>query len=593
MTVKEKINAIRGLMREKNLKAYIVPSTDPHMGEYVAECWLSRAWVSGFSGSAGTVVITDSKAGLWTDSRYFLQAGIQLEGSGIDLFKMGLPETPDYPEWLAAELGKGDRVGFDGNVVPVSLMRSLKTAFELKGLETVSEFDLISPVWKDRPGVPMNEIFNYGIEYAGKSRSEKIAEIRAAMKARMVDAFIIPALDDMAWTFNIRGTDVAYNPVAISFGMITEDKAYLFIEDGKVPAPLKAELRNDGIELLPYSAITGKVAAIEPGKNVMLDPAKTNVNIYNSIPAGCKIIEGMSLAFKMKSRKNEVEIAGERKAMEKDAVAMTKFFHWLETRVGKDEITEMCIAEKLRELRSAQGNFYGESFSTIAGYRAHGAIVHYSATPGTNIKIEPEGFLLVDSGAQYLEGTTDITRMMHLGTPTDEEMTDYTLVLKGHIDLGMAKFPAGTRGSQLDILARKGLWERGWNYGHGTGHGVGCFLNVHEGPQSIRMDENPNVLEEGMVTSNEPGIYRTDKYGIRIENLVLTVPDCETEFGRFLKFETLTLCMIDKKPIKKELLTGEEIEWLNNYHKRVFEAAAPHLDDELKAWLKEKTSPLA
>ncbi len=592
MNITERISALRNEMKANKINAYIIPSTDPHISEYVAECWTSRAWISGFTGSAGTVVVTDDTAGLWTDSRYFLQAENELAGSGIVLHKMGLPETLDYPEWLQKNLKSGDVAGFDGKVVTVALAQKMKKLFSFKNINLDTSHDFIQKIWTDRKPIPTNPVFEHDLMFAGKSRTEKIKEIQAKMISQDADYHILATLDDINWTFNIRGRDVAFNPVAVCYAVIGRETSELFIYDSKVPDDLKKELISDDITLLPYDSIAERITKFETGKNVLVDINKINLWLYESIPAGCTIIEGANVSTLLKACKNETEIQGIRNAMKRDAVAMINFIFWLENSVGNEKITEITTMEKIRQFRSEVTSYFGESFNTIAGYKGNGAIVHYGASKESDAEIFPEGFFLFDSGGQYLDGTTDITRMFHLSEPTQQEKTDYTLVLKGHIDLGMAQFPVKTRGSQLDILARKSLWDRGMNYMHGTGHGVGCFMNVHEGPQNIRMDENPTTLEPGMIISNEPGLYRAGQYGIRIENLVLVVNGETTEFGQYLKFETLTLCPIDTKAIDKSLLTDVEIQWFNDYHRFVYQEVADLLNDEKRRWLSEKTKAI-
>ena len=592
MNVRERISALRIEMKNKGIKAYIIPSTDPHISEYVAECWSSRAWISGFTGSAGTVVVTDEVAGLWTDSRYFLQAENELADSGIDLHKLGLPDSVDYPEWLKKNLNSGDVVGFDGKVFTVALAQKMNKLFSLKGLVLNTENDLIELVWNDRPSIPDSLIFEHELVYSGKARTKKIAEIREAMKDQDADYHLLATLDDINWTFNIRGRDVAFNPVAICYAIIGKDIAELFINETKIPTELKAALESNGIKILPYNTISERIKEFESGKNVFVDINKINLWLYESIPAHCNKIEGANPSTMLKACKNDTEIQGVKNAMRRDAVAMLNFIYWLETTVGNEKITEVTTMEKIREFRSQIPLYFGESFNTIAGFKGNGAIVHYGASEATALEIQPEGFFLFDSGGQYFDGTTDITRMFHLSEPTAQEKIDYTLVLKGHIMLSMAQFPVKTRGSQLDILARKNLWDRGCNYMHGTGHGVGCFMNVHEGPQNIRMDENPTTLEPGMIVSNEPGLYRAGQYGIRIENLVVVVQGDKTEFGQFLKFENLTLCPIDTKAIDKSLLSDDEINWFNDYHRNVYNEVAPLLDDEMRRFLADKTKAI-
>lgn len=593
MKVIDKISKLRQAMKNAGIKAYIIPSTDPHISEYVADCWTSRYWISGFSGSAGTIVVTDETAGLWTDSRYFLQAANELEGSGIELFKLGLPETLDYPEWLKKNLHSGDTVGFDGKVVTVALAQKMKKMFSIKNIKLITNHDLIEQIWENRPAVPANPIFEHELKYSGKPRTDKLDEIREKMISNDADYHIMATLDDINWSFNIRGRDVSFNPVAVCYAVISKNSAELFIFDSKVPLELKSKFEKDGIKILPYESIADRIGRFEKGTNVLVDINKMNLWLYESIPSECLIIESANPSTLLKACKNFTEVQGVKNAMRRDAVAMTNFIYWLEKNVGKEKITEISTMDKIREFRSDIPLYFGESFNTIAGYKGNGAIVHYGANPETAAEIFAEGFFLFDSGGQYYDGTTDITRMFHLSNPTEQEKIDYTLVLKGHINLSMAQFPVGTRGSQLDILARKALWDRGCNYLHGTGHGVGCFMNVHEGPQSIRMDENPTTLVPGMIISNEPGLYRANQYGIRIENLVLVVEGEKTEFGQYLKFENLTLCPIDTKAIDKSLLSEDEINWFNEYHQTVYNEVAPLLENEEKRlFLAEKTKAI-
>ncbi len=589
--IKERIEKLRAVMREKEISACVVPGTDPHASEYIAECWKDRVWISGFTGSAGTVVIALEKAGLWTDSRYFLQGEAQLAGSGIDLMKMGLPETPGMVGWIISTLKKGESVGVNPQMFSVDAYQSLQNELSEAGIELIS-IDLISEIWTDRPAMPSKECFVFDVKYAGKSVAEKLRLLRAEMQKACAQVVVLSALDDIAWLFNIRGNDVDYNPVVIAFAVVDSENATIFINPEKVNSETVKYFSANGVTTEAYHSVYQYLEKISPEAKVWIDGAKLNRSLYESIPAGCKKLNRMSPVFRLKSIKNDTEVAGYRRAMVKDGVALTRFFMWLEANVHNGKLTEFNIDKKLLEFRSEQENFIGPSFGTIAGYREHGAIVHYSATDDSASTLQPEGIFLLDSGGQYLDGTTDITRTITLGNPTEEEKIDFTLVLKGHIALSSAIFPVGTRGSQLDILARKAMWDLGLNYGHGTGHGVGHFLNVHEGPQSIRMDENPVTLQEGMFMSNEPGLYRTGKYGIRTENLVLVVPAFDTEFGKFLKFETLTLFPIDQDLIDVDLLTDKEIEWINDYHKMVYEHISPNLNEEERAWLELKCSEI-
>jgi len=585
----ERLSLLREAMQKAGVSACIIPGTDPHASEYIADFWKERVWISGFDGSAGTAVVTLTDAGLWTDSRYFLQAADQLAGSGIQLMKQGLPETLEILPWLGTQLKAGEKVAVNAQMFSVNGYSAMKFELKMSRIELVS-IDLPGQVWTDRPSLPLNPFFVFDTQYSGKSTTEKLSAVRGEMKKAFADVFVISALDDIAWLFNIRGNDVAYNPVVIAYALIQGDKATLFISPEKLTPETSAYLKEQGVTVAPYLAIYDELKQIENSKAVLIDGGKLNQALFESIPADCSIRNTMSPVFKLKSVKNEVEMNGVRLAMAKDGVALTRFFIWLEENLKSGQLSEISIAEKLREFRSKQENFVGESFGTIAGYAGHGAIVHYSATPDTDAKLKAENILLLDSGGQYLDGTTDITRTVALGTPTAQQKTDNTLVLKGHIALARAIFPSGTRGSQLDILARKAMWDLGLNYGHGTGHGVGHFLCVHEGPQSIRMDENPTVLQPGMMISNEPGMYRTNEYGIRIENLVQVVPAQKTEFGQFLKFETLTLFPIDQDLINFDLLNEVEIEWLNNYHQRVYSALSPQLNEYEREWLSKKCS---
>lgn len=588
----KKLTLLRRQMAENGIKAYIVPSSDPHLSEYLPEHWKSRAWLSGFTGSAGTLVVTLKKSALWTDSRYFLQAEKELEGSGIDLCKMGLPDTPSMESWLADRLSKNDLVAFDGRLFSHAQAKTLKSTLSTYGLRVDSDVDMMKIIWANRPSIPLGKAFEHKLVYTGKSVREKIADIRGKLKDLRANTCIISTLDDVAWTFNIRGSDVDYNPVVLSYGFISMDEAILFINPDKASKTLKQKLFVEGVKIMKYNRIEKIIRCLNGKAIIALDESRINHRLASLIPKKATIRTTISIPTMLKAVKNAVELENIRQSMVSDGVAMCQFLFWLDKTIGKETITEITIAEKLLEYRKKQKGFVSESFNTIAGYAGNGAIVHYSATPGSAAEIKAKGFLLVDSGGQYHQGTTDITRTIHLGKPTKAEKADYTLVLKGMVQLSMVKFPAGTRGSQLDVLARNAMWRNGINYGHGTGHGVGAFLNVHEGPQSIRPNENPVTLEPGMIQSNEPGIYRAGKYGIRIENLIACQQEMDTEFGKFYGFETLTLCPIDTKPIALEMLTADEREWLNNYHKMVYEKISPLMEEEQKAWLKEKTKPL-
>lgn len=587
--IRERVALLRTFMQEKGIRAFIVPSTDPHSGEYVPEFWESRKWISGFTGSAGTAVITDETGGLWTDSRYFLQAASQLEDTGIMLFKDRLPETPSIAEWLGSVLSPGDKVGIDGWVNTTAEAENLQKQLQVYGLQLVSTEDPFQRIWKDRPSLPLNPPFILPLSYAGKNCTEKIAEIREQIFLNHADAILLSALDEIAWTLNLRGSDVHCNPVFVSYLFITDTTTTLYILPEKITPEIKQYLNDNQIEVKPYQAIEADLHHYT-GKGIQLTPG-TNYALYQAASHN-QIIRHESPVLYMKAIKNETEIQGFHHAMIKDGIAMVKFLFWLKNTVKNSQETELSIDRKLYNLRAEQKDFKGISFDTIAGYQAHGAIVHYEATEETNATLHPEGLLLLDSGAQYLDGTTDITRTIVLGPVTKEQKTDFTLVLKGFIELSMAEFPHGTCGTQLDVLARQFMWKFGINYGHGTGHGVGHFLNVHEGPHQFRMNHMPALLLPGMTITNEPGIYKAGKHGVRTENTMLIVKSKETEFGAFYKFEPLTLCPIDKEAILPEMLSYEEKQWLNNYHSLVYDRLNASLNTDEQAWLKEATSPI-
>lgn len=587
----QRINALRAFMQNEGIQAFIIPSTDPHLSEYVAPHWKSREWISGFTGSAGTVVITSEKAGLWTDSRYFLQAAQQLAGTEVELYKEMLPETPGIPAFLSATLQKGDAVGIDGKMFSAAEVELLQEELAKSHITVRNVPDPMNALWADRPPMPEAPAFVYDLQYAGKSFAEKLPLIRKEMEKAGAEALLLSALDEIAWTLNVRGSDVHCNPVVVSYLLIDQEEVHYFIRPQKVTNELAAYIEENKIQVHPYEDIACFLGRLQ-AESILANPAKTNYAIYSAIRPDCRIVEGASPVSLLKAIRNEQEIKGIHDAMQRDGVALVKFLKWLEEAVPTGRETEISVDRQLHAFRAAQPLYMGESFDTIAGYKEHGAIVHYEATPETDVALKPEGLLLLDSGAQYLDGTTDITRTIALGALTEEERTDYTLILKGHIALAMAVFPEGTRGAQLDVLARMPIWKQRMNFLHGTGHGVGHFLNVHEGPQSIRMNENPVALQAGMVTSNEPGVYKAGSHGVRIENLVLTVPAGEGMFGNYLKFETITLCPICKKGIVTELLTNEEIDWLNDYHRMVYVKLSPDLNPDEKEWLKEACSPV-
>ena len=590
-SIKERIHALRMTFRPNNIKAFIIPSTDPHLSEYVAPYWMSREWISGFTGSAGTAVILMDKAGLWTDSRYFLQAEKELEGSGITLYKEMLPETPSITKFLCQNLKPGESVSIDGKMFSVQQVEQMKEDLAPYQLQVNLFGDPLKNIWKDRPSMPDAPAFIYDVKYAGKSCGEKVAAIRTELKEKGIFALFLSSLDEIAWTLNLRGSDVHCNPVIVSYLLVTQDEVVYFISPEKITQQVNEYLQEQQVSLRKYDEAESFLNSFT-GENILIDPKKTNYAIYSAINPACKVVRGESPVTLLKAIRNEQEIAGIHHAMQRDGVALVKFLKWLEASVLSGKETELSVDRKLHEFRAAQPLYMGESFDTIAGYKEHGAIVHYSATEESDVTLQSKGFLLLDSGAQYLDGTTDITRTIALGELTEEEKTDYTLILKGHIALAMAKFPAGTRGAQLDVLARMPIWSHGMNFLHGTGHGVGHFLSVHEGPQSIRMNENPIVLQPGMVTSNEPGVYKAGSHGIRTENLTLVCKDKEGMFGEYFKFETITLCPICKKGIIKEMLTAEEVKWFNDYHQTVYKKLSPSLNEEEKKWLLEATKAI-
>ncbi|MCD8287531.1 MAG: aminopeptidase P family protein, partial [Porphyromonadaceae bacterium] len=538
------------------------------------------------------VVVTTAEAGLWTDSRYFLQAAEELQASGLQLFKEGLPDTPSMTEWIVCTLPAGATVAIDGTTCSFAEGERWKAFFTAKGLHFKTDFTPFEEIWKGRPAVPADAAFVYPVKYSGRSFSEKWEDVRKAIAERGAKGILICALDELAWLLNIRGNDVEYNPVVVGFAYFSTTRRVLFLDKGKITADLATYLQENEIEQQPYEAVDTFLQGLPADERVFVDPMRANYRLTKLLVQQQNAVLGPSPITWLKSIKNKTEMEGRRAAMVRDGAAMVQFLYWLDTHIGKEEITEIGIAEKLREFRGRQPLYKGESFGTIAGYREHGAIVHYSASPESNSRLSPKGFLLVDSGAQYLDGTTDITRTIVLGPLTEEERRDYTLVLKGHIGIATAIFPEGTRGDQIDVLARRHLWNVFRNYLHGTGHGVGHFLNVHEGPQNIRLEQNNTPLVPGMVTSNEPGIYLAGRYGIRTENLTLVVEAGESEFGHFYRFETLTLCPIDKRAIDKNLLTSEEVAWLDAYHRMVYDRVSPLLDETHKAWLRNATAPL-
>ena len=590
MNINERIEALREVMRCEHLSAFIFPSTDPHQGEYVPDHWKGREFISGFNGSAGTAVVTLKSAALWTDSRYFLAAEEQLKGTEYQLMKLKIEGTPTIAEWIGRECGPGAEVGVDGMVNSANSVKGLIADLRKQGGITVrTNLDPLSQIWRNRPAVPEDKVEIYPMEYSGETAHDKIARIRKALRELHADGMLMSALDDIAWTLNLRGSDVHCNPVFVSYLLISSKEVTLYINKVKLQPDVLAYLSAEGVGVAPYEDVKkGLKDYFE--YNILLDPDEVNYTLYKTV--GREIVEAESPVKRLKTIKNEREIAGFKSAMLKDGIAMVKFLKWLKPAVEAGGQTEMSVDEKLTSLRAEQPLFRGLSFDTIAGYQAHGAIVHYEATPATDAPLKAEGLLLLDSGGQYLDGTTDITRTIALGPLTEEQRHVYTLVLKGHIQIELCKFPSGSSGTQIDILARKDMWREGLNYLHGTGHGVGTYLNVHEGPHQFRMEWKPTPLVAGMTITDEPGVYLTDKFGVRIENTLLITPYMETEFGRFLQFESLTLCPIDKAPIVIDMLTQEEILWLDNYHQKVFETLSPHLENDDVEWLREACSPI-
>ena len=596
--IPQRLIDLRDLMRREHLSAFIFPSTDPHSGEYVPDHWKGREWISGFDGSAGTAVVTLDKAALWTDSRYFIAAAEQLAGTGFQLMKERIAGTPSIAEWLGQELKNAPttEVGIDGMVCATAEVESLIADLRAQGGLTLrTNLDPLQQIWSGRPAIPQNPVSIQPLELAGDPCHEKIARIRKALRQQHADGMLITALDDIAWTLNLRGSDVHCNPVFVSYLLISSSKVTLFINKVKLSAAVKAYLMDEGVDIDDYENIRrGLKDYFE--YNILMDPNEVNYTLFKTVTRD--VVRSQSPVKMMKAVKNEAEIDGFRSAMLKDGIAMVRFLRWLEGviapcgMVPPCPLSELTVAQKLETLRREQPLFKDISFDTISAYQEHGAIVHYEPTPETDIPLKAEGLLLLDNGAQYQDGTTDITRTIALGPLTDEQRRVYTLVLKGHLQLQNLKFPANASGTQLDAVARAAMWREGMNYLHGTGHGVGAYLNVHEGPHQIRMEYRPAPLKAGMTVTDEPGIYLEGRFGVRIENTLLIRPYRTTEFGEFLQFEPLTLCPIDTRPIVIDMLTAEERQWLNDYHQRVFDRLAPHLNDEEQAWLREATRPL-
>lgn len=591
--INQRLESLREVMKREHLAAFIFPSTDAHQSEYVADHWMGRAWISGFDGSAGTAVVTMHSAALWTDSRYFLAAEEQLKGTEFQLMKLKIPGTLSIAEWLGKELQDvgSPEVGLDGWVNSYSSTSGLIADLRKAGGITVrTNFDPLEEIWKDRPSIPLKPVEIQPMEFAGEDVSSKIKRIRLALRAQHADGMLVSALDDIAWTLNLRGTDVHCVPVFVSYLLIASDKVSLFVDEAKVSSEIRAYLESNGVSIYKYNKVEEGLKAYSE-YNILLDGNETSYYLWKAVRCQ-EIVQASSPIPAMKAVKNESEIAGYRSAMLKDGVAMVKFLKWLLPAVEAGGETEISIDKKLTALRAEQKLFRDISFDTIAGYQAHGAIVHYEATPETDIPLKPEGLLLLDSGAQYQDGTTDITRTIALGPITEEMKHIYTLVLKAHIQLELAKFPDGASGTQLDALGRECMWREGFNFLHGTGHGVGSYLSVHEGPHQIRMEYMPTPLRAGMTLTDEPGLYLAGKFGVRIENTVLLSDYMKTEFGKFLQIEPLTLCPIDTAPIDLAMLMPEELTWLNEYHAKVYAELAPYLDEEEKKWLENATKAI-
>jgi len=591
MTFVAKLQALRTLMAEQNIDAYIITAADPHISEYLPAHYKTIPFLSGFTGSAGTLVITKDFAGLWTDSRYFTQAEAQLQGSGYELVKLKVPHTPEYIEWLSELMLKNAKVAFNYQLISVALALEIQAGLEKQHIQTVNA-DLISPLWLDQPALPTEKAFLIAEKDAGLSISAKLDLVKAQLNTTGANSHLISSLDDIAWLFNIRGKDVDYNPVALSFALITPQETKLFIDAAKLADDYINTLKQQGVTLYPYTGINDAIKELPSDSEIFIDFKRNCFGLYQLLPATVKVISGINPSTHLKSLKNETEINHIRRAMVQDGVAMTRFFKWMEERLGEEQITEWSAAEKLATFRTEQPGFAGLSFNTIAGFNANGALPHYSVSLESSLEIQPEGLFLVDSGGQYLYGTTDITRVMPMANYSAQQADDYTLVLKGLIEGSKLIFPESTKGYQIDSICRKPLWEHSINFGHGTGHGIGFFLNVHEGPQNISPANVDVAFKPGMVTSIEPGIYRPGSHGVRIENLVLCINHGSSDFGNFLSFETLTLCYIDTGIVNKALLEAGQVNWLNAYNSKVFNQLQAHLSAEEARWLKGKCQPI-
>ena len=594
-TTRARITQLRAAMAAQRIDAYIVPSADPHLSEYLPDRWQSRAWLSGFSGSVGTLVVTANFAGLWVDGRYWAQAETELAGTGIALMKIPTGASTLHAEWLAQNLAANQTVGADGSVLGLATARLLRQTLAAKFIALRTDCDLLETIWSERPGLPTPAIYEHRAPQASRGRAEKLADVRAAMKALGANTHFISTLDDIAYLFNLRGADVHFNPIFVAHALVHVTGATLYVADGKVPQPVQAALATDGIEIAPYAHAAAALAALSPATHLLLDPRRITLGLREAVAADVTVIEAINPSTLAKSRKSDADAAHVRTTMEQDGAALCEFFAWLEPALESQKITEHEIDAKITGFRAKRPGFVSASFGTIAAFNANGAMPHYHASAGSHATIAGDGLLLIDSGGQYLGGTTDITRVVPVGTPSAAQMRDFTLVLKGMISLSDTIFPRGTRSPMLDAIARAPIWAAGVDYAHGTGHGVGYFLNVHEGPQVISssaMPESHTAMEVGMITSIEPGIYRPGQWGVRIENLVLNQPAHTTEFGEFLRFETLTLCPIDTRCIDQSLLRADEMKWLNAYHATVRFRLLPHLDGAARTWLEQHTQPI-
>ncbi|HQH23946.1 MAG TPA: aminopeptidase P family protein [Bacteroidales bacterium] len=588
----KKLSALRLAMFQAGINVYIIPLADNHLQEYVPAHWNIVRWLTGFTGSAGILAITADRAELWTDSRYLIQAENELSGSGFTLAASSSFRGKNSIDWLESLIAGKSMVGFDGRIVSVNFYRNLHKRLVYKNVSFVDDADLIGGIWKDRPGMPSSAIWKHPPEFSGMEHSDKIASVRKLMKQRNISLHILTSPDDIMWLLNLRGNDLKYSPVALSFAIIAMDRLYFFVDQSRLPQDIAENLILAGVTVFPYGDFTEKLKSFHRESFVLINPARISVSVFNALSGSYYIVEDENIPTLLKAKKNETEIRNILETMIKDGLALVRFFIYLESSIENRQISEMSLAARLEEIRSADSGFLGSSFASIVAFNDHASLPHYSPTVDTDVRITTPGLLLLDSGGHYPGGTTDITRTICLGRPTTGQKRDFTLVLKGHIRLAGSKFPAGTKGHQLDILAREALWQAGMDYGHGTGHGVGYCLNVHEGPHSISPVSGRTALEAGMIVSNEPAIYREGEYGIRTENLMLCCEDEETEFGKFLRFETLSLCHIDKSLIDKSMMTDEEIAWLNGYHAAVFEKLSPWLNDDEKEWLRGKTEKL-